>query len=60
MDELLQYETRLKIHNWNYQNARNAIVWRDGHKEFENLIAISYKSNAHREIFNRYKRRFNA
>ena len=53
--ELLRFEERLKLHNWNYQKASNAVAWQTGHHEYKKLIEISFKSPEHRRLFIRYK-----
>lgn len=53
---LIQYEERLKNHNWNYQNASNAVAWKTGHDEHKKLIDASFLSPKHRRLFLRYKK----
>lgn len=54
--DLIKFEERLKAHNWNYQNASNAVAWQTGHIEFKKLIQISFTSPEHRRLFLRYKK----
>ena len=52
---LEKYEERLKLHNWNYQNASNAVAWQTGQTEYKKLIDLSFTSPEHRKLFIRYK-----
>ena len=53
---LEKFEERLKLHNWNYQQASNAIVWNTSHMEYKKLIQFSFESPDHRRLFLTYKK----
>lgn len=54
--ELSKFEERLKLHNWNYQKASNAVAWQVGQKEYQKLIELSTTSPDHRKLFLKYKK----
>lgn len=56
MITLYDYTKRLKAHNWNYQNATNAIAWKVGHDEHEALIKLSYTNRDFRTAFLKAKK----
>ena len=56
MITLYDYTKRLKLHNWNYQNASNAVAWKVGHDEHEALIKLSYTNRDFRTAFLKAKK----
>lgn len=56
MITLYDYTKRLKLHNWNYQNAPNAAAWQAGQKEHEALIKLSYTNRDFRTAFLKAKK----
>jgi hypothetical protein len=54
--DLIKYEERLKLHNWNYQQSNNFVIWQSGQIEFKKLIELSFTSPEHRNLFLQYKK----